>query len=150
MRIASFILAFLVIAFHLEAAPAPIYRGLPEEVKNLVEAYTITTPKMMETTKRRIVTARTKEEQDLWIRDLELLQRECYCKPVTILQNVLKDPRYQSHRDQEAIQRALEKYRDRYQDAKMRKLFKPEQLTEAEKAARLKPQSFPKQRNPLR
>jgi hypothetical protein len=124
VRIASLII-FLIAVSTLEAAPAPQFKGLPIEVENMVRAYTVGKPHSIELTKRRIRTARTTEERDIWERDLELLQWECYCMPVVILQNVLTDPRYQSHRDQEAIRRSLEQHRQRYVDAKRMKLFEP-------------------------
>ena len=126
VRIASLALMFLAVASTLEAAPVPQFKGLPQEVETLVNAYTVAKPKSIESVNQEIRTARTKEEQDRRIRDLELLQWERYTKPVVILQNVLADPRYQSHRDQEAIRRALEKHRQRYSDAKRMGLFKPE------------------------
>ena len=124
-RIAPLILAVLIASSSLEAAPAPLFKGLPEEVENLVRAYTVGRPHSIESVKQDIRTASTKEEQDRRVRDLELLQWELYCRPVEILEMAMKDPRYQSHRDQEAIRRALEKHRQRYQDAKRMGLCKP-------------------------
>jgi hypothetical protein len=126
VRIASLVILFLMGASTLDAAPAPQFKGLPEEVENMVRGYTVGTPHSIESVKQDIRTARTEEERGMRVRHLELLQWERYTMPVVILQNVLTDPRYQSHRDQEAIRRALEKHRQSYLDARRMGLFKPE------------------------
>ena len=136
VRIASFALVFIVAASLLDAAPVPQFKGLPEEIQVLLKHCTHDCRDLIGRLNRHIQQARTDAERNGYIRKLEELEREFYCMPVKVLENSLGDARYPRHEDQESIRAALTRYRQRFEDAKKKKLFKPETLPTPKKAPR--------------
>ena len=126
----SLFLVLLIGAAKLDGAPVPQSKSLPTEIQVLLQIYTVDHIDLIHRAERRIRQARTEMERELYNRSLEDHERKFYTMPVKILENAMKDKRYQGPADQDAIGKALEKFRQRLADAKRKNLFKPEETSE--------------------
>lgn len=133
----SLFLVLLIGAAKLDGAPVPQSKSLPTEIQVLLQIYTVDHIDLIHRAERRIRQARTEMERELYNRSLEDHERKFYTMPVKILENAMKDKRYQGPADQDAIGKALEKFRQRLADAKRKNLFKPEETSERELPPRM-------------
>lgn len=128
MRCALFFVAFLLVAFPAEAAPAPVYkdrpslesahRALPKPLRDQIESAQRGRPELIDAMKRDIRFARTETEKVNRLAQIERWKAQHYCYPIDHLEYQRQQPAYQSRENQQKIEEALKFYRRQYVEAK--------------------------------